>query len=195
MRAFFIRILQVVWIISILVIAINLPVAIAYPEDAENILGASFGWLVFLTMVQYLVFASFNPGWAFGRNKDRYFILFLIISFFLAIVGGVGLKLYNKYEYSKKLEAGSDVEFFEDILRDTLRSYDLSECRFDNSTPTSTVNDVHAAVSRLENQGVKGFNVVVAIAKQDDHVGRSIRCLIDSDYEIQKLAERANIKY
>ena len=110
MRAFFTRILQVVWIISILVIAINLPVAIAYPEDAENILGASFGWLVFLTVVQYLVFASFNPGWAFGEKKGRYFILFLMVIFFLAIVGGVGLKLYNKHEYSKKLEVGTQVD-------------------------------------------------------------------------------------
>lgn len=93
-----------VWVISVLVIGINLPVAIAYPKDAENILGISFSWLVFLTVVQYLVFASFNPSWAFGKNKGRYFILFLMVIFFLAIVGGVGLKLYNKYEYSKKLE-------------------------------------------------------------------------------------------
>ena len=107
MRAFFIRILQVVWVISILVIAINLPVAIAYPEDTENILGMSFGWLVVLTVAQYLMFSSINPSWAFGKNKRRYFTLFLLISFFLAIIGGVSLKLYNKYEYNKKLETGA----------------------------------------------------------------------------------------
>lgn len=195
MKAFFIRVLQIVWVVSILVIAINLPVAIAYPEDAENILGVSFSWLVFLTVLQYLVFSSFNPSWAFGRNKGRYFSLFIIISIALSIAGGVGIKLYNKHEYNKRLEAGTDAVIFDGILSDTISGYNLTECRDIDSLPAASKEDLQAAASRLEDQKIKGLNILVKIAEQDDAVGRRFRCLIDDDLDAEGLAQIANIEY
>ena len=195
LKAFFIRILQVVWIISVLAIAINTSIAIAHPRDAKDVLIASFAWTAFLIVVQYLVFASINPSWLFGKNKGRYFSIFIIISIALSITGGVGIKVYNKHEYNKRLEAGTDTVLFDGILSDTIGKYNLTECRDIDSLPAASKEDLKAAASRLEDQKIKGLNILVKIAEQDDAVGRRFRCLIDDDVDAEGLAQIADIDY
>lgn len=190
MRAFFIRILQVVWIISILTVAVNVFDATSSPHTPESeLIGLLLIWFALLIVVQYLAFASFNPSWAFGENKGRYLSIFMIASIFIAAIGGIGLKIYNTNEYNKKLEAGTDIVFFEGVLRDTMISYGLSECRDTKHLPNPSKDDLRAAISKVESRNIKGLNILATIANQNDAVGRGVRCLFDKTHDIQQVAD------
>lgn len=194
MRAFFIRVWQIVWLASILAVVVNVfNVASNLETFAPELIGFFLGWFVFLVVVQYLAFANLNPSWAFGENKGRYLSIFIIAGILVAVIGGIGLKTYNKYEYDKKLEAGTDVVFFEGVLRDTRISYGLSECRDTKHLPSPSRDDLRAAIARLEGQNIKGLNILATIAKQDDDVGRGVRCVIDISSDIQQAVDIINI--
>lgn len=193
MRAFFIRILQVVWIISILTVAVNIfDAASSSHLFAPELIGLLLIWFALLIMVQYLVFANPNPSWAFGENKGRYLYIFMIVSTFIAAIGGIGLKAYNTNEYDKKLEAGTDIVFFDGVLRDTMISYGLSECRDTKHIPSPSKDDLRAAISRVESQNIKGLNILATIANQNDAVGHGVRCLFDKTQDIQQVADVIN---
>lgn len=195
MKAFFIRILQVVWVLSVLIMAAVISLSIAQSQDVKDILIGCFAWIVFLIIIQYLVFASINPGWLFGENKGRYFSVFIIISIALSVVCGIGIKAYDKHEYNKKLEAGTDTVFFNRILSDTINNYDLTECDDIDSLPIASKKDLQAAASKLADQNIKGLNILVKIAKQDDALGRRFRCLINEDIDLSEVAQIANVKF
>lgn len=196
MKAFCIRVLQVIWIGSILIIAFNLATTLAtHSEGLWEILGLSLSCLVFLVVVQYLIFAKIHPSWLFGESKGRYFTLFVIFSFVTAIIGGIVLKLYNSYEYDKKLEAGSDVVFFDSLLKNTLRKHDLAECNDIDQIPSADKKELQAAALKLSEQKVNGLNILVKIAEREDALGRRFRCLVNEDIDVEEIAQIANVKY
>ena len=195
LKAFFIRTLQVIWVLSVVIMAAVISLSITQSQDVKDVLIGCFAWIVFLIIIQYLVFASINPSWLFGENKGRYFFVFTIISIALSVVCGVGIKAYDKHEYNKKLEAGADTVFFNKILSDTIDNYDLTECDDIDSLPAASKKDLQAAASKLEAQNTKGLNILVKIAKQDDALGRRFRCLINEDIDLREVAQIANVKF
>ena len=96
---------------------------------------------------------------------------------------------------NKKLEAGSDIAFFDEILNDTINNYNLTECSDIDQIPDASKKDLQAAALDLKNQKVNGLNILVKIAEQDDALGRRFRCLINEDVDIEEIAEAANVKY
>jgi len=195
LKHLFIRILQVTWVLSILAIAATTFAVVSASQDIIEVLTISIFLVAFLIIVQYLVLASLNPSKLFNESKRRYFILFVIVIFSASVIGGVASKFYKDYEYNKKLEAGSDTAFFDEILNDTINNYNLTECNDIDQIPDASKKDLQAAALDLKNHKVNGLNILVKIAEQDDALGRRFRCLINEDVDIEEIAEAANVKY
>lgn len=70
MRAFIIRLLQVIWVLSTVIAAIAIAVNI-FNGYADGITGSIFGffvWSIFLVIIQYLVFAKLDPRCLFNGS-------------------------------------------------------------------------------------------------------------------------------
>lgn len=75
MRAFVIRLLQVIWVLSA-VIAVIAIIAHAFNGDLYGVTGTIFGffvWSILLIVIQYLTFAKLDPRYLFdgSLNKKR----------------------------------------------------------------------------------------------------------------------------
>lgn len=160
-----------------------------------EVLLISLFWAAFLVVIQYLVLARISPGALFGVSKGVYFYFFVSVCLIASIIGGVATKAYQGYEQNRKLEEGSSLPLFDKILNKTILSYDLEECRDQENSPSAKREDLYAAVARLKEQEVKGLNILVEIAKQDDKVGRATRCAIYNDIGAEGMAEIAGITY
>ena len=73
MRAFIIRLLQVIWVLSAVIATIAIIVNI-FDWYADGVTGSIFGffvWSIFLMIIQYLIFAKLDPRYLFDGSLTK----------------------------------------------------------------------------------------------------------------------------
>ena len=164
MKSFLVRLFQVLWIIGFTVVLGGIFANIAsYNELPAAVFGACV-WLIFFAVIQYLLFATLDPralfdGSMMPNNKGgitrRSFAIGIATSLALVVISGVTAKLYLNYQDNKKLEAGSDIDFYSEILTEITYRHDFTDCYYTEEDKPKKA-DLQQIAKNLENQGVVG---------------------------------------
>lgn len=195
MRAFFIRLLQIIWVAGFLGILMGLFINIAYNDELIATIIVSIIWLLFFAGIQYLFFSTLNPRSLFdsrliikevGHINKKFFAILVAAALGLTVIGGIAIKLYQSYQYNQKIEAGNDVGFYSKLLKDSAYKYEIEDCYADDRPKKAEIQKVS---HDLKSTGVNGLNIILTLANQDDRIGNSIRCAITEDIGIEELAK------
>lgn len=189
MKAFFERLMQVIWILTIILLSLSIIHAVT--SGINNALGLLFCviWIVILLIVQYLFYATLNPNSLFSGKK--FFSYATIICVLSGLVIGVSINAYNSYLYEQKLKNSNDVSFFNEHLDKIVSKYDTTTCMYDNDNKVSR-EEFKERVYDLNSQGLSNFHAIVVLADNHNDLGYAIRCSAFAGLDINDLNEIVN---
>ena len=203
LKSFLVRLLQVLWVIGFAVVLGGIFANIAFYNELPAAVFGACAWLIFFAVIQYLLFATLDPRALFDgsivpNNKGgitrRSFAIGIATSLALVVISGVITKLYLTYQDNQKLEAGSDIDFYSEILTESTYRHDFTDCYYTEEDKPKKA-DVQQIARNLENKGVVGLNILVEIADRNDKIGEAFRCAIREDMSIDEMATIAGIDY
>lgn len=201
-KAFIVRILQVIWLLSLFFLGIGYYFAALNSKNYVEVFGVFSVFAVLLCIIQYLIFARFNPNDLFnGQLNQKPISRFLIRNLLIVSVlvgAGLGLvvKNYNKYQFDKQIEEANDLVFYNTLARTTAYDFqkDTSIC-YDGREPVVSKADVSQRIEQLKSQDIKGLNLVIELEKGNDNIAQSVRCTVLQTNDIKDFVDFFKITY